>query len=106
MLSHISRILERGFVVLVLLAIVVGCTESSEKEGIPETHPAYDFYQTAKRGRTTLAVCEAHGGQEIYPNDYEILERLGQGVFTPKREIHWEEIPRSLFWRGRDSCVD
>ena len=49
---------------------------------IPEAHPAYGFYQVSSIGRTTLTVCEAHGGREVYPNDYEVFDMLGQGVFT------------------------
>lgn len=69
-------------VLVLILGLVVWCTESNEPEPIPKSHPAYGFYQTAKRGNTTLAVCESHGGKEIYPNDYEILENIDQGVFT------------------------
>ena len=69
--------------VLVLLAIV-GCTEDNQTEPIPipDTHPAYAFYQIVKRGPATLAVCESYGGREIYPNDYEIQEHIAQGMFT------------------------
>ncbi len=49
---------------------------------IPKSHPAYGFYQIAKNGSTSLAVCESYGGREIIPNDYEQIEHLGQGVFT------------------------
>jgi len=49
---------------------------------IPESHPAYDFYQIAKKGSTSISVCQSYGGREITPNDYENIEMLGQGVQT------------------------
>lgn len=68
---------------MLVLLTIAGCTEANQTEPIPipETHPAYDFIQIAKRGPSTLAVCESHGGKEIYPIDYEILEHIAQGIF-------------------------
>lgn len=70
------------FTVALMLLTIIGCGESEKPAPIPKTHPAYGFYQIAKRGPTSVNICESYGGKEIYPNDYEVLNILGQGVFT------------------------
>jgi len=85
---------------LVLLLAIVGCTESREKEVIPKSHPAYSFHQIARRGPTTVGVCEAHGGREIYPNDYEVLEILDQGVVTLREKSTGKKFLGVSFGEG------
>jgi hypothetical protein len=84
----------------IVMIFISGCTESDRQNPISETHPAYGFYQIAKRGPTTLAVCESYGGKEIYPNDYEQLESLGQGVFTLRENSTGKEFLAVAFGEG------
>jgi len=63
-----------------------GCSDSESAVPIPESHPAFAFYQIAKRGRTTIEACKSHGGIEIYPNDYRKLENLDQGIITLRQK--------------------
>lgn len=60
--------------------VLTSCSDSNTKSPIPESHPAYKFYQIANAGPTSLDVCESCGGVEIYLIDYEMIEPLAQGV--------------------------
>jgi len=70
----------KAIATLILAFVLIGCSDANTTSPIPESHPAYKFYQIAMTGPTTLEVCESHGGVEIYPIDYEIIESLAQGV--------------------------
>ncbi len=65
--------------IVCLFLFIFGCGKG-DSSVIPETHPAYEFYQIAKSGPSTLDVCESYGGKEIYPIDYDIIEIPDQGV--------------------------
>lgn len=84
--QNIDRRMARLGIIVFLISIIIGtlfsCSKVEESSPIPKSHPAYGFYQIAKRGPTTLVVCQSYGGREIFPNDYETLEHIGQGIFT------------------------
>ncbi len=72
-------------VFLTLLLLLSSCSKANNESPISQTHPAYEFHQIAKSGPTNLTTCESYGGKEIYPNDYERIKSLAQGVFTIKQ---------------------
>ena len=65
--------------IVCIALFIFGCGKD-DSSVIPNTHPAYEFYQIGKSRKTSLDVCESYGGKEIYPNDYDILEIPAQGV--------------------------
>ena len=65
--------------IVCIALFIFGCGKD-DSSVIPKTHPAYEFFQIAKSGPTTLEVCESYGGKEIYPIHYDVLENLDQGV--------------------------
>ncbi len=71
--------------IVCLALFILGCGKN-DSSVIPETHPAYEFYQIATSGPTTLDVCESYGGKEIYPNDYDLLENIAQGISIIKQK--------------------
>lgn len=81
-----SFVVLRAITTLILASILISCSDSNKTSPIPESHPAYKFYQIAKTGPTSLDECESYGGVEIYPIDYEIIESLAQGVAKVKHK--------------------
>ena len=75
-----SFVVLKTIATLILTSVLISCSDSNTTYPIPESHPAYKFYQIAKAGPITLDVCESYEGVEIYPIDYEIIESLAQGV--------------------------
>jgi len=94
-----SNILRLGLLLLSVCALAV-CSNSDTSSPIPRSHPAYDFYQIAKSGRTTLEFCESFGGREIYPNDYTVTEDIDQGVFKIRQHSTGKEFLSVSFAEG------
>lgn len=85
---------------LLLTWQLAGCSNSDTSSPIPKSHPAYDFYQIAKSGPTTVEVCESFGGREIFPNDYTVTEDLAQGVFMVRQHSTGKEFLAISFAQG------
>ena len=69
------------FLFLIFLFASISCSDSPNENLSPKSRQAYDFYQKARNGSTTIEVCESYGGKVIVPNDYKTIEHLGQGIF-------------------------
>jgi hypothetical protein len=94
-----GKIVSKYLPIVCLALFIFGCGQD-ESSIIPETHPAYEFYQIAKSGPTTLNVCESYGGKEIYPNDYDVIETPAQGVAIIKQKSTGDSFLGVSFGEG------
>jgi hypothetical protein len=80
-----TKYLYRVYMLLVVAILSLAACDQPNKLSelpVPKDHPTYAFYDIAKKGRTTIDVCEAYGGREMFPKDYDVDKVLAQGAFT------------------------
>lgn len=87
-------------ILVVLIAIISGCSGPNSSSPIPRSHPAHGFHQIAKSGPTTIEVCKSYGGIEIFPSDYTVTKHLAQGVFNIKQHSTDKEFFCVSFGEG------
>lgn len=86
---------------LLLTLFVMSCTTETEQSiPFPDSHPAHTFNSIAARGPTDTATCESHGGIEIVPTDYDILDMLDLGIFTIRQRSSGGEFLALSFAEG------
>ena len=72
-----SIILGAAIVVIIIIAMAGGNNNEKEKThpeisySSPISQAIKDFIEISDKGATTVEVCEAYGGREIFPINYE-----------------------------------
>jgi len=92
-------------IIIIIIIIIVGRSTSEKEQNLPEIsrsslmpHGMKEFIEISDKGDTTVEMCKAYGGREIFPINYEQISFIkGERVFVIK-EKETEQIYECVYF--------